>query len=119
MADTVEPTFGDWLKATALYATATNGLAAFYGDEAIEAEIVSPLANKTAALAEAVRQLDFIGGPLAIDEHIVIGRLAGLVGTSAPITCASLGYETGPVCFILGAVENADGTTTLTALRKL
>ena len=115
----VNPSVADWLEADALYATATDPAAADWGDSATESEIISPLALKADALAEAARQLGFQGGPLTIDEHIVLGRQIALIGTAQTLTGDRLGYESGGAVFVIGAVENADGTTTLTVLRRL
>lgn len=118
IADPINPTFADWLKAVALYATATVDASA-WGDSAIETEIVSPLAFRPDALAEAARQLDALGGPLAVDEHVVLGRRSDLIGQTVAILGDRLGYETPARVFVIGVAEQANGTTTLTVLKRL
>lgn len=118
MADTIAPTFADWLKAAALYATSARD-ASIYGTSAIETEIISPLALKADAIEEAARQLDTLGGPLAIDEHVLAGRLSGLIGRVITLQGDRLGYETGPRVFVVGASEQPDGSTNLTVLKRL
>lgn len=118
MADPVAPSFADWLKATALYATSADDGSA-WGDKAVETEIISPLAFKPDALTEAARQLEVLGGPLAVDEHVVSGRHIAMLGKSVRVAGDRLGYENGAQVFVIGATEQANGTTVLTVLKRL
>ena len=114
----VAPATADWLKAAALYTAAVDPTAASWGDSVTETEIISPLALEADASAEAARQLGFLAGPLAIDEHLVSGDQAGLIGQTVLLAGDRLGYEAEAVAFVIGAVES-DGLTVLTVLRRL
>ncbi|HYD12741.1 MAG TPA: hypothetical protein VEC11_07825 [Allosphingosinicella sp.] len=111
----------DWLKTGAKFEASTDaGIAAAWGADAAETEIVSPLALLADAAAEAVRQEAFLKGPLVIDRHVVRGLKAYLVGRPATITIDRLGYDAGVDVFVIGA-EERDGVelTNLTVLRRL
>jgi len=116
----VEPGYAAWLKAPARYVT-TNvaGAATRWGDKAQNSTIISPLALKDDAQAEATRQALFLAGPLSRDRIVVKGLRHDLIGTQRRIRGDRLGYETAPICFVIGAAEAEDGrTTTLTVLRR-
>jgi hypothetical protein len=49
----------------------------------------------------------------------VKGRRNDLAGKVATLTGDQLGYSGGVIVLVLGAVEQDDGTTQLTVLRKL
>jgi hypothetical protein len=117
-ADPLAPTYVDWLKAVALYAPATDDATA-WGDSAVETEIISPLAFRADALAEARRQLNILSGPFALDEHIVEGRLASLIGKTVALSGDRLGYEIAPTVFVIGVAEQANNTTALTVIKRL
>lgn len=111
-----------WLGSTALYVGASDAATvARWGDRATDTEYLSPIAIEADADAEAVRQLSFLAGPLARDEHVVQGLRHDLLGKTIRITGTGLGYEApGAVVFVL-RVEESDATdmTTLTVLRRL
>lgn len=116
----VEPGYAAWLKAQARFVT-TNvaGAAARWGDKAVNATIISPLALKEDAQAEATRQALFLAGPIVRDRIVVKGLRHDLVGTQRRFSGDRLGYANAPVCLIIGAAESEDGrTTTLTVLRR-
>jgi uncharacterized membrane-anchored protein len=117
----VDPGTVQWLREGALYATATSApAAAAWGADAIETEIMSPLASATDAAAEAASQLAFLGGPLAIDTHDVPGLRADLIARPVTIVSDHLGYEAGLTVFVVGVQEKADvERTILTVLRRL
>lgn len=117
---TIDAGFAAWLKSTALYTTsAPSGVAETFGSKAVSSEIVSAIAFAPDAVEEAARQAAFLGYPLARDEHVVVGRLASLVGRVVPIRGDRLGYDAAPLCFVLEASEQDDGTTRLTVLKRL
>lgn len=117
----VDPGIADWLKSRALFAAAISaGIAAAWGEDAAETEIVSPFALKADAEAEAARQLAFLSGPLAIDTHVVHGLRADLFGSAVTIQADQYGYGAGVAVFVIGAEEAEDAEqTTLTVVRKL
>jgi hypothetical protein len=114
----VEPTFAERLKAPASYVAATVASDA-WGAAAVESEIISPLALRDDAAQEASRQLAMLQGPLALDEHIVPGKLSSLVGHTVIIRGDRLGYDLPARVFVLEAQEQADGTTVLSVLKGL
>lgn len=118
----VDVLYAQWLKAEALFALATvAGAVTTWGDKALDSSVISALANSADAATEAAAQASFLAGPLAVDKAVVKGQRQDLVGQVITITGDRLGYETGggKVVFALGAVENDNGTTTLTILRRL
>lgn len=119
----IDQGYAAWLKSTALYSSAVNGeVAARWAASAVgvQSEVLSPLAFKADAVAEAQKQADLMGGPNAIDVIIVPGRQRGVRGRAVQIKNDRLGYEgDGQTVFVIGAVENENGTTTLTVIRRL
>jgi len=113
--------FGAWLKSPARYSTATIvGAADAWGEKATTSTNVSPLAYKTDADAEAVRQAQFLAGPIARDTHVVIGARSDLIGRVVRIIGPKLGYDDGVDVFVVAAVESeTNGTTALTVLKRL
>lgn len=109
-----------WLKEGALFAASTDaGVAAAWGGDALETEVMSCLALAADAAAEAARQEAFLKGPHAIEEHDVPGERSDLIGRPATIVAGRLGYGAGLTVFIIGAEELANGRTLLTVLRRL
>ncbi len=117
----VDPGVADWLRTGSLFATAVNPAAATQWPEiAIESEITSALALKAGAEAEAARQLGFMGGPLALDVHVVPGLRTDLIGKAITITAGGLGYEHGRNVLVIDAEEaETMEQTTLAGLRRL
>lgn len=111
----------DWLKKGALFASATDsGIASAWGVDAIETEVISPLALSGAAATEAGRQQDFLEGPLAVEVHDVPGLRSDLFGRPVTLTSAHLGYDAGLTVFVIGVEEQeAVSRTKLTVLRRL
>lgn len=117
----VDPGYASWLKSDARYVGATiAGAAAAWGDKALDSRIVSPLAYKADAQAEATKQAQFLAGPIARDNVLVKGLRRDLLGQLVTLTGDRLGYEAGAAVFVIGVKEN-DGvrTTLLTVLKRL
>lgn len=111
---TVDAGYVEWLRSMALYASATDAaLAARWGDRAVESEILSPIALKADADAEAARQLAFFGGPVAFDVEEVAGRQVGLIG------CAVTFEGEAEAVFVINAQELVGGRTQLVVIRRL
>lgn len=111
-----------WLESQALYVAASDAdILARWGDRATDTEYLSPIAREADADAEAVRQLSFLGGPLAVDEHVVQGLRHDLLGKAVRLVGVGLGYESpGAVVFVIRVQESdSTDTTTLNVLRKL
>lgn len=117
---TVDAGFADWLRAKAVYAQATDAtVLATWGVDATESEIISPLALKDDALAEAARQIALWGGrPVVVDTHIVPGQRRDLYLRTVTLQIARLGYDAGIDCLVLGYAEG-ETTTQLAVLRRL
>lgn len=120
MPGLVDSAFTAWLKAPALYASGTNGsLPAGLNDAARDQEIISSIYNLAGANAELARQVAFLAGPLARDVAIVRGAHVNLIGRAINLTCDLLGYEVGPLVFVIGVDERDDGLSEITVLRRL
>jgi len=117
----VDPGFADWLKERALFTTAAAAsIDAAWAGDAGESEIVTPFAIKSDAHAEGARQIAFLGGPLAIDLHVVPGLRSDLYGRAVTIESERLGYAGGVPAFVIGVEEAEDREqTVLTVLRAL
>lgn len=118
---TIDAGYVDWLRSAGLYTSAEDSaIVARWGDRAIESEIMTPLALKTGADAEAARQLALFSGPLVIDDHIVPGLRRDLHMQVVTLTIDALGYDGGQPCFVLRTDESESvAQTTLTVLRRL
>jgi hypothetical protein len=120
MPGLIDTGFAQWLRAPALYTNApNNGLAAGLLGQAVESEIISPLLTKAAADSEAGRQMAVLGGPLAVDQHIIKGQRVDLVGKPITLTGPQLGYEAGATVFVIEADELEANLTAILVLRKL
>lgn len=110
-----------WLKSEGLYSTAEDAAAvARWGERAVVSEFMSPLALKSSADSEAGRQLDFLGGPLAKDEHTIVGLWSSLVGQVIALQGDRYGYEVTPSVFVLRAAESETADlTTITVLYRM
>ncbi len=114
--------FAQWLRQEALYTSLANaGLASGLLDSAIESEIISPLAIKAAADSELARQIAVLGGPLALDRHVVKGQRRDLVGKCITLfePGGSFGYNPGVAVFVVSAEEQDDNLTVLEVIRSL
>lgn len=119
---TVDPGYGAYLKAPARYVSATiAGAGAAWGDKALTSTIISPIALKADAQAEAVRQAQFLAGPIARDRHTVKGLRHDLIGKLITLQGDRLGYEgAGSLAFVIAAVESDEvRMTALTVLKRL
>ncbi len=116
----VDPVTASWLKAP--YSTVSDAdatVAGVWGVLATESEAVSPLADRTAAIAEAARQMGFLSHPAAPDRILVPGLRADLLGKLVDAT-TDRGGMTAARCLVIGIEEQAEvETTILTVLRKL
>lgn len=106
----VDAGFAAWLQSEALFVARSDAtLAARWGTKAVESEGMTPLALRADVEAEADRQLEFLGGPLVRDTHLVKGLRRDLIGRVVTITGDRLGYTAaGKPCFVVG-VEEIDG----------
>lgn len=107
-----------YLKSQALFTKAAGVLAATWGNRAVDTEIISPLALKTAADTEAARQIAVLEGPLCEDVLVVPGRRKDLLGKVITAKGARLDYTAGKLAFVIGFQE-AESTTILNVIRKV
>lgn len=115
------PTYAEWLQSESLWVTAEDGgIAAAWGDDALKAERLTGLATKVGADEEAVRQLAFMGLPMAREVHQLVGRFTPFIGKTITLLCNRLGYDAGLNVLVLGAVDNlGTGTSVVTVLRRI
>ena len=120
MPGLVDQGFAQWLKDESLLTSAaTGGVAVGLLPSAIESEVISALATKAAADSEAARQIAILGGPLALDRHVVKGQRRDLVGKCITLTHDLLGYSAGEPVFVVSADERDDNLTILEVVRSL
>lgn len=119
----VDPIFAQWLMAEALWQVQADAvLTGRWGATAQTTERVTTIAVEADAMAEAARQIAFLGGngPLAIEEHELTGEWAAYLGRIVTLTIDRLGYDNGLSVFVIGVQDNrAAGTSTLTVIRRL
>ena len=115
----VDSGYALWLRSPALYANAAAVLPAGLQASAIDSEIISPLATKAAAEAEAARQIAVLGGVLVEDRHVVAGARRDLIGKCITLQGDQLGYDAGVAVFVIDADEQEDNLTALHVLRRL
>jgi len=117
----VDPVFAQWLQSDALWAVATDAtLLGRWGDKALTTERSTTIALRADAIAEGQRQLTFLGGPLAIEEHLLAGTWADRLGQVVTLAGLDLGYDAGLQVFIIGVRdERATGLSTVTVIRRL
>lgn len=119
----VDPIFAQWLMAEALWRVSANAtLNARWGTSALTTERVTTIATGGDVAAEAARQIAFLGGngPLAIEEHELVGEWASYLGRIITLTIDRLGYDAGLAVFVIGAQDNrATGTSIVTVIRRL
>ncbi len=117
----VDPVYAQWLMADCLWALATDAAGdARWGSTGMVKVRQTRLATRADAEAEAARQLAFMGGPLAIDSHLLTGTWAAFRGRVITITGNRLGYQDGKDVFVLGAEDDrAAGTSRVTVLVRL
>lgn len=119
----VDPIYAQWLMAQALWQVSADAtLNARWGATAQTTERVTTIATEADATAEAARQIAFLGGngPLAIEEHELVGEWAQYLGRIITLTIDRLGYDAGLNVFVIGAQDNRGaGTSILTVIRRL
>lgn len=117
----VDPVFAQWLMSEGLWQVSDDATRRTrWGADALTTQRMTTIATKTAAAAEAARQLAFLGGPLAIEEHMLLGEWAGTLGSVITLTIDQLGYDAGVDVFVIGAEDNLSaGTSTVTVIRRL
>lgn len=117
----VDPVFAQWLQSEGLWQVGEDAvLKARWGDKAQTTERMTTIAFKADAVAEAARQLAFLGGPLVTDEHLLVGAWAGYLGRVITLTIDRLGYDAGLDVFVIGVEDDrAAGTSRVTVLRRL
>lgn len=117
----VEPLFAQWLQAPALWALREDDdRKSRWGDSARTTERLTTIASKADAEAEADRQLAFLGGPLAIEEHELVGTWCGFLGQVITLSIDKLGYAAGLDVFVIAVSDNrAAGTSRVTVARRL
>lgn len=117
----VDPVYAQWLQSEGLWQVSEDGtLKGRWGDMAQTSERMTTIAQKTDAAAEAVRQLAFLGGPLVIDEHVLVGEWGAYLGRVVTLTVDRLGYDSGVDVFVIGAEDDrAAGTSRVTVVRRL
>lgn len=117
----VDAEFAAWLGSACLNAVASSSaLDEAWGTLAAMGELVSALANKADAEAEAVRQIDLFSSPMVLEVLQVGGLRIDLVCKAVTLTASRAGYTAGATVFVLGAKElDQVERTNLTVLRKL
>ncbi|MGE9115878.1 hypothetical protein ACQKHT_27000, partial [Escherichia coli] len=68
-----------------------------WADKAQTTKRMTTIASRADAVAEASRQIAFLGGsgPLVTDEHSLLGAWAPYLGCIVRLTTDRLGYEAG------------------------
>lgn len=117
----VDPLFAQWLQAEALWSLREDAARkAKWGDSGRVTERVTTIATKADAEAEGDRQLAFLGGPLARDDHLLVGAWSEYLGRVITLTLDKLGYHAGLDVFVIGVADDrAAGTSRVTVLRRL
>ena len=117
----VDPIFAQWLQDEGLWSVGEDvEVAELWGDSAITAERMTAIAGRGYALDEAERQLAFLKGPLAIDDHLLIGEWRHRRGQVVTLTINQLGYEQGADVFVIAAEDNkATGLSKVTVIKRL
>lgn len=117
----VDAEFAAWLGSACLNAVSSSPtLEAAWGTLAAAGELVSALADKADAEAEAGRQVDLFGAPMVVEVLQVAGIRVDLACKPITLTASRAGYTAGATVFVLGAKElDQVERTDLTVLRKL
>lgn len=117
----VDPVYAQWLMSEALWQVGVDAtLQARWGDRAQSNQRMTTIATKADATAEAARQIAFLGGPLAIEEHVLSGEWAARLGQVITLTIGRLGYDAGVDVFVIGAEDDRSaGTSRVTVVRRL
>lgn len=120
----VDNAYAEWLQSPARTVVQTDGvLSGRWGVRAGSAEVDCPFDAEASAIAEAVRQISFYGGPLVEETAIAKGILDVNSMRGRTITLSIAGdpiYGAGQNVFVLGGVpDRGSGITTLYVLRRL
>lgn len=120
----VDPIFAQWLQDQALWSLREDAVIKDrWGETAIVTERVTAIATEADAIAEGNRQLAFMRGPLAPEQHVLPvkpGGWAQHIGQVITLTGTGLGYEAGLDVFLISAEDDhAAGMSTLVVLRRL
>jgi hypothetical protein len=117
----IDPVFAQWLQDDRLRAVMSNqALTERWGNRALTAERMTCIALRADAIAEAVRRLNFFGVPLGVDEHVLKGQYASLLGRVITLTIKKLGYENGADVLLIGVEDDlSTGICKATVLRRL
>lgn len=117
----VDPLFAQWLQDEVLWSVREDAARkAKWGDSGRLTERLTTIALKADAEVEADRQLAFLGGPLAPEEHLLVGAWAGYLGQVITLKNDKLGYGAGLDVFVIGVADDrAAGTSRVTVLRRL
>lgn len=118
-----DPFRAQWLQADALWMTqASAEVIERWQALAIVAERLTGIATPADALAEAVRQLVFLGrGPFAIDVHVLVGTAwTNQLACIVTLTIDQLGYDDGIDVFVLEVeADHSTGLSNVAVLRSL
>lgn len=117
----IDPVFAQWLMSEGLWGVGADAtLQARWGDRAQTTQRMTTIASKADAVLEAASQIAFMGGPLAIEEHLLPGEWASRLGQVITITIGRLGYDAGLNVFVIGAQDDRSaGTSLVTVIRRL
>ncbi|MCB2085050.1 MAG: hypothetical protein H6919_11155 [Sphingomonadaceae bacterium] len=116
----VSSSLAEWLRAPELVELVEDAaVLAAWTDLAADSATSSPLALRADALAEAQRQIDFLGLPISVEMIEVAGRQSQLVGEARRIEADVAEYAAPQSVFVIGADERDGGVTLLTVLRKV
>jgi hypothetical protein len=92
----VNPSLAEHLKSAALFESADSApVLAAWGEIARTSDVISPLADRADAAAEAARQLALLDAPRATDRHEIPGLWPVAVGDVVNITSEDLNYSAG------------------------
>lgn len=117
----VDPVYAQWLQADGLWHVESDAvLLARWGTQVLTTLRLTTLATRVDAAAEAARQIDFMGYPLAVEEHTLPGQWAAYLGRVITVTIDRLGYDAGLDVFVIAAEDNrASGLSKVSVIRRL
>jgi hypothetical protein len=121
MSTAVDAAKVEWLRSEAKFRSSVDAaIKADWGDRAVESEVITSIAVKADAVAEASAQAAFLKGPLVIDRHLVPGLRRDVLCKLLTLRIGRLGYDAGIRCFVVRVEEQQDvERTLLTVLRRL
>ncbi len=115
---TVDQGYAAWLKAQNLSLEGQGADPIRWPTQGLTASAVSPFATDIGAQAEAVRRAAFLGGPLVRDKAVVLAADRDLIGRCVRLTGTGLAAA-GEAVFVIGVIEQDNGSMVLTILRRL